>query len=227
MIRPYFDDRQGHVILHGDCLDWEPQPVGLVATDPPYGIHYRSRHNSTWRQKGSRYERWDRWRRDANFPGIVGDDKAFDPSPWLPLGLCAFFGANYCADNLPPARCWIVWDKQNGPKQADCELIWTSFDEPSRIYRHLWNGIIREGEENVSRSPKLHPHQKPVALMRFIIGLSGTTGTVLDPYSGSGSTLVAAKSLGLPAIGIEIEERYCEIGAERLAQQVLPLEATP
>lgn len=224
---PYYE-RDGITIYHAHAMEMWPQlpPVSLVLMDPPYGINYRSRHNSSWRQKGSRWERWDRYRRDANFPGIVGDDSPFDPSPWLALEVpLATFGANYYADRLPPSRCWVTWDKRvdiTPNNQADSELVWTNFNKPCRIFRHRWSGIIRDGEENVSRAHKHHPHQKPAALLRWIIGYSDTDGLVLDPFMGSGSTLVAARDMGRRAIGIEIEERYCEIAANRLAQMVLP-----
>jgi DNA modification methylase len=71
----------------------------------------------------------------------------------------------------------------------------------------------------------VHPTQKPEAVMRWCIKLSGTQGTILDPFMGSGTTLVAAKNLGRKAIGVEIEERYCEIAVKRLAQEVFNFDA--
>jgi DNA modification methylase len=72
-----------------------------------------------------------------------------------------------------------------------------------------------------SNEPRFHPTQKPIALIRWCV--TKTEGVILDPYMGSGTTLVAAKTFGRPAIGIEIEERYCEVAVRRLAQGVLPL----
>lgn len=222
---PYYS-HGGVTIYHGDCREILPSLFGasLLLTDPPYGISYRSNHNSGWRDPVR-----VRWARRENFPGIVGDDAPLDPAHLEHVApLAAIFGGNYCAPALGSSRCWIAWDKrvETGPdNQSDCELVWTNFDSPSRIYRHLWRGIIREGEENVSISEKLHPHQKPLGLLRYIIDLSSIKrGPVLDPYCGSGSTLVAALQRKLPAIGIEIEERYCEIAAKRLSREVLDLQ---
>jgi len=221
-LKPYYD-HVGIQIFHGDCREILPDVWGgsLLLTDPPYGISYRSNHNSGWRDPVR-----VRWARSENFPGIVGDDAPLDPGHLEQIApLAAIFGGNYCAHVLPPSRCWIVWDKRvetTPDNQADCELIWTNFQAPARIYRHLWRGIIRSGEENVSISEKLHPHQKPLGLLRFIIRYSGVDrGPIVDPYCGSGSTLLAAAQCSLPAIGIEIEERYCEIAAKRLSQEVL------
>lgn len=221
-MKPYYSEA-GITIYHGDCREVLPEVWGasLLLTDPPYGISYRSNHNSGWRDPVR-----VKWCRDENFPGIIGDDAALDPSHlYQAAPLAAIFGGNYCAPALGPSRCWLAWDKRaetTPDKQSDCELIWTNFDKPCRIYRHLWRGIIREGEENISVSEKLHPHQKPLGLLRWIINYSDIKrGPILDPYCGSGSTLVAAAELGFPAVGIEIDERYCEVAARRL-EKVLP-----
>jgi site-specific DNA-methyltransferase (adenine-specific) len=200
---------------HGDCREILPtlQGVDLIVTDPPYGINYRSNHNS------SRRGQFAKWVRHENLPGIVGDDKPLDPAPLLQFNVpTIIFGGNYCADKLPASRCWIIWDKRDGispNNQADCELAWTNLDKPSRIHRQMWSGLLRAGEENISKSQKLHPHQKPVALMRSCIEYAGH-GTVLDPYMGSGTTGVAAVRMGLPFIGIEEDKVYFDIACRRI-----------
>jgi site-specific DNA-methyltransferase (adenine-specific)/modification methylase len=219
-LQPYYQD-DFVTLYHGDCeeiISELPFGASLLLTDPPYGISYESNHNSGWKDPVH-----VRWRKHENFPGIIGDDKALDPQHLYFLApLAAIFGGNYCAPALGASRCWIVWDKRvetTPDNQSDCEMVWTNFDRSSRIYRHLWRGLIRAGEENVSISGKLHPHQKPLGLLRFIIRYSGiNSGYVVDPYCGSGSTLLAAKQLGFPSIGVEIDEHYCEVAAKRLQQ---------
>lgn len=84
--------------------------------------------------------------------------------------------------------------------------------------RHHWNGMARKGLE-----PRHHPTQKPLEVIQWAIQLAGDVGTILDPWAGSGTTGHAAKNLGKRAVLIEREERYCEVAARRLAQDVLPL----
>ena len=221
-MKPYYE-HAGITIYHGDCREvmasdcpFEVGSLNVCATDPPYGIGYRSTHNS------HRSGGWAKWTRSENFEPIQGDDQPFDPSHLLQFWNIIIFGANYFADKLPPSKCWVVWDKRDGIGSndfADCELIWTNLEKPSRLFRHVWSGLIRAGRENVSREDKFHPHQKPVALMKYLLSMD-TFGTVIDPYCGSGSTLIAAKELGHKAIGIDIEEKWCEVSAKRLSQEV-------
>lgn len=222
-VKPYYE-ADGVAIYHGDCREIIPQLPAvpgpdLILTDPPYGINYRSTHNSGWRQNGEPAK----WRREKDFPGIIGDDAPLDPAHLFIGRKHIIFGGNYCADRLPVSRGWIIWDKNDGKtpsNQADCELIWTDIDKPARVFRHLWRGIMRAGEENVTNGLKLHPHQKPLALLRFLLEFSEVKcAYVLDPYCGSGSTLLAAAQLGHFATGIEIDEKYCEIAAKRLVDE--------
>ena len=105
-----------------------------------------------------------------------------------------------------------MWDKENGDNQfADCELAWTNLDKPIRIKRHMWNGMLRKGKEYRWQ----HPTQKPVSLIVWCISFL-SDGTILDPFLGSGTTLVACKELNRNGIGIEISPKYCEIAKKRL-----------
>jgi site-specific DNA-methyltransferase (adenine-specific)/modification methylase len=140
------------------------------------------------------------------------------------------FGPNHYATRLPDAGTWHVWDKREdlgSNMLADAEFWWTSWASgPTRIFRHKWLGFHRPAGRTGDSFD--HPTTKPVALMRHIIGEDRTPpGVILDPYAGSGTTLRAAKDLGRHAIGVEIEERYCEIAAGRLAQEVLAFGPIP
>jgi site-specific DNA-methyltransferase (adenine-specific) len=212
LVSPYYQD-DAVTIYHGDCREILPNlpPVDLVLTDPPYGIA----HGTNYAERGR-----GELARAYDYPPVYGDDEPFDPSPILALGKpTVLFGANHYADRLPPTSGWLVWDKKRPPEldQATAELAWTNFVKGVRVFSYLWNGMIRAGNERLE-----HPTMKPVALWRWVMGLRWTPeGTVLDPFMGSGTTLRAAKDLGRKAIGIEIEERYCEIAANRMSQMVL------
>ena len=218
-LTPYYE-HGGITIYHGDCREVLPDVwfgVDLLLADPPYGVSEACNRKERGRGKLAECN---------NFPDVYDDDKPFNPSHLLVIPRVVLFGGNHFADKLPPTPSWIVWDKRDGipsNDNADCELAWTNLGGPARVFRHVWNGMIKASERDQRR---VHPTQKPVALMRWIIQKHTQPGAlVLDPYMGSGPVLVAAKETDRRAIGIEIEERYCEIAAKRLQQEVLPLEA--
>ena len=217
-VTPYYED-DAVTIYHGDCREIAPTlAFDVIVSDPPYGINYR-----TSASRGARCASRD-------WPPIHGDAEPFDPSWMLALSRpTVLFGANHYADRLPVSSMWIAWDKLDGlasdrslgfNDQADIELIWTNLRGPARIIRQRWMGALKSGEDR--QTPRRHPTEKPIELMRRLIEAC-PPGVVLDPYAGSGTTLRAAKDLGRRAIGIEIEERYCEIAARRMAQEVLAL----
>ena len=208
---PYYE-QDGITIYHADCRDvlptLEPGSIDLVLTDPPYGI---GAHRMTLGNGITRI-----YRGESDW-----DCEPADIAPVLELNCDAvIWGGNYF--NLPPSRCWFVWDKGTGDNDyADCELAWTNRDGVVKRYFRSWVGAnARERSE----SERHHPTQKPIELMRWCLRFYPDAETILDPFMGSGTTLRAAKDLGRRAIGIEIEERYCEIAAKRLQQAVLPLE---
>jgi DNA modification methylase len=215
--KPYYS-HAGITIYHADCRDVLPTlpQVDLVCTDPPYGIGEAKGKNKS---RGLLAKPVDY--------GIA----AWDDAP-IEQGLIAqilnagmykiIFGGNYYS--LPPTSCWLVWDKMNGATDfADCELAWTNLPKAVRRIQHLWNGMLRVGQEE-----RWHPTQKPLNVMKWAISHAPEDcQTILDPFMGSGTTLLAAKQLGRQAIGIELEERYAEIAAKRLSQEMLPIFDTP
>jgi DNA modification methylase len=129
-------------------------------------------------------------------------------------GSAIIWGGNYYP--LPPQRGWLIWDKiVRNFTSGHCELAWTNLDQPTRAFNFAHGQLASEG--------KLHPTQKPLSLIAWCLSFTPEAETIVDPYMGSGTTLRAAKDLGRKAIGIEREERYCEIAAKRMAQEVLAL----
>jgi len=222
-MKPYYED-DSVAIYHGDCREILPglSGVDLLLTDPPYGVSERTDRASKGRCNLAR---------SNDFAAVYGDDEPFDPAHLLGFSRAVLFGANYYAEKLPPSASWLVWDKLDGlvterrlvgfDDNADVELAWTNLGGPARIVSHRWKGMVKASERGESR---VHPTQKPVALMAQIVAWQTEPGdVVLDPYMGSASTLRAAKDLGRKAIGIELEERYCEIAARRMGQEVLDI----
>lgn len=212
MVEPYYE-HGGITVYHGDCLDILPQldPVDLICTDPPYGIGEAAGKNKSRGKLAVSvdygYANWD------DKPIAMDLMRAIIASGKH----ACIFGGNYYA--LPPSSCWLVWDKCNGASDfADAELAWTNYGTAVRLYRHQWNGMLRKGKEQ-----RWHPTQKPKDVMTWAITkCPGDPQIIFDPFMGSGTTLRAAKDLGRQAIGIELNERYCEIAAKRLSQEVLP-----
>ena len=209
MAELYYEE-PGIQIWCGDCREVLPHlpPVDLVLTDPPYGIAFDTDY--TRFTSGFNVER-------KVHAAVIGDDKPFDPAPWLDFKTVIMWGANCYSDRLPRGS-WLIWDKRhaNGTAfLADAETAWMNKGYGVYIFSKTWQGCVRS-------EPIQHPTQKPTALMTWCIERSNTTGTILDPFMGSGTTLVAAKQLGRRAIGIEIEPKYCDIAIERLRQEQLP-----
>lgn len=206
---PYYD-AGGITIYHGDNRQILPMlgRFDLLMADPPYGVNIGKRdglgRNGTAKVKDYGAIEWDK---ETVEEWVMS----------LARGICTrqvIFGGNYY--QLPPTSCWLMWDKENTGEFADGEMAWTNLQKPVRIKRHLWNGMLRKGQES-----KWHPTQKPLEVIQWAIQQAGDVETILDPWAGSGTTGHAAKNLGKRCVMIEREERYCEIAALRLAQDVL------
>lgn len=215
-MKPYYQD--DYVTLyHGDCLDlaelWTCSDV--LVTDPPYGVAYTS-----GRVNG----------RKRNTTGISNDkstetrDAALDA--WGSRPSITF--GSWRVPKPANVRQQLIWDKGDDPGTGDLTMPWgSSFEE---IYISgkgpIWRGgrtvsVLRMGKPLGAARPD-HPTPKPISLVESLIERC-PPGIIADPFAGSGSTLVAAKNLGRKVIGVELEERYCEIIAKRCAQEVLDL----
>lgn len=210
-MKPYYE-QDGVALYHADCRDVLPllSGVDVIITDPPYGIDFKATEQAY--ASGAVDH--------ARIAGDTGMDLRFllnRPERMV------VFGASNFPEQLPHAGRWICWDKRTNADIDRCpgspfELAWSNAKSGYyRMYRVLHVGYTNANNPGKRRS---HPTEKPIGLLRMIMG-DEPDGLVLDPFSGVGTTLVAAKLEGRKAIGIEIEERYCEIAAKRLAQGVL------
>ncbi len=212
-MKPYYKSKSGITIYHGDCRDVLPTlpKVDLVLTDPPYGVNWDTDYRSMTPSPKSVVRQAGRIVAQYKHAPVKNDNKPFDPAPWLKFPKVILFGANCFSERLPMGR-WLVWDKRfasGAAFLADAEVAWMKGGHGVYIYAQTWQGFCRSEKTQ-------HPTQKPIGLMEWCIGKSRTTGLILDPFMGAGSTLVAAQNLNRQAIGIEIEEKYCEIAAKRL-----------
>jgi len=205
---PYYD-HAGITIYNCDCRDILPtlDKVDLCLTDPPYGIKRFERGIG----KGDRMINKSL---GTQFNNNVPDADGFACLISMGIESC-IWGMNNFA--LPTTEHFLVWDKeQTVDNFASAELAWCNFKKPAKVFRYA---IHKHNHSKVGG----HPTEKPTELMRWCIGLADDPQTILDPFMGSGTTLRAAKDLGRKAIGIELEEKYCEIAVKRLQQEVLAL----
>lgn len=225
-MKPYYADE--HVTLyHGDCLtvtEWLTADV--LVMDPPYGTQFTDAN-----PRGGYGRRQDaKGRGSKHAPAVDGmgaynianDDTTQTRDEalgaWGVRGPALVFGSPRMPD--PPGE-WadrLVWDKKRpgmngGPWRYRHESIYVTA------------GFLRVSDASVSilsvwPDQTDHIHAKPLELMTALVS-AAPPGVIADPFAGSGSTLVAAARLGRRAIGVELEERYCEVIARRLSQGVL------
>ena len=224
-MQPYYE-HGGITIYHGDCREVLPElgKFDLLMTDPPYGIGAATKAFQTDGVKQHK----SGFAAGKHVPKTDHGHSDWDDEPAEIAVLTGaivkcrnsiIWGGNYF--HLGTARCYLVWDKLRGDTTyADAELAWTDLDRTVRVFRFRWNGFLQEIPEE-----RWHPTQKPLAVIKWAIAQApDDVRSVFDPYMGSGTTLRAAKDMGLTAVGIEREERYCEIAAKRLSQEVLELQ---
>lgn len=215
-MKPYYD-HAGIKIYHGDCREIMPSlpSTDFLLTDPPYEIIPRGGGIGRDRQYLS------------DISGFT--DCGFDSSLLAPFhDWACFCGKRQLPELLERAKNakrWmlVTWNKpnptplSNGNYLPDTEYIVHAFTKLYGEYKDKSRFMIHPSTPNID-----HPNEKPLVLIAKMIRLGSNVGhTVLDPFMGSGTTLVSAKDLGRKAIGVEIEEKYCEVAAKRLSQEVM------
>lgn len=226
-MKPYYKSG-GIQIFHGDCRDVLPtlEPADMILADPPYGTNDGKAKVSG--RPGEDFPEWGfEWDRElivdwiAPAAGVLKDGGAF--VAWSDTKRLETIWKTCEANGLRPLRC-LFWHKTNpptNPRKNFCSAVEGAVfaRKPGKII--AWNA--GGASHNLWRGPTVyhgirqHPTQKPQELMAWCIkALSDSDSLILDPFMGVGTTLRAAKDLGRKAIGIEIEERYCEIAAKRL-----------
>jgi site-specific DNA-methyltransferase (adenine-specific) len=207
----YYAD-ESVTLFHGDCREvtaWLDADV--LVTDPPYGIDYHSNQRRQTLARSIAGDKDARARDDVLF--YWGDRPALVFGTW----------------RIPrPAatRALLVWDTKGALGMGAMDLPWKPAHQEIYVLGKGFKGrrdsdvLTVAPVQSLGYNGREHPHEKPVTLMKQLIAKC-PPGTVADPFAGSGSTLVAAKQLGRKAIGVELEERYCEVVAKRLAQGVL------
>lgn len=212
-MNPYYSD-ESVTLYHGDCREIQAWlAADVLVTDPPYGMGYESNFN--------------RDKRNAKVGRSIGGDvttQARDEALLLWGNRPALVFGRWNIPRPEDAVGRLIWDRgYHG--MGDIKFPWGPAEEEIYV---LGKGFVGTREPNVisvhaymsgdARRPD-HPTPKPVGLMERLI--VKTSGVVADPFAGSGSTLIAARNLGRKSIGVEVEERYCELIASRLAQGAL------
>jgi DNA modification methylase len=206
---PYYSEN-GIQIFHGDCREALPSlpKVDLILTDPPYGVGFAYL---------SHLDTLDAWRKLFTWTVTVARQRA----DMTILPSCQINQLYWIYQNFPPD--WLICWHKGSPGTA--AHVGFNDWEPLVVYGRT-QGLSMHDHFYAQPAPFTngHPCPKPLAWAKWLLARSTKPeGLIIDPFMGSGTTLRAAKDLGRKAIGIEIEERYCEIAAKRLSQQVLPL----
>jgi len=212
----YYEEKDPDLkIYHGDCLEVMPllPRVDLVLTDPPYGI-FKRQDDGVMFGKETIYS--------VDKTASEWDKKPSDELLLMIKNIAPYFiiwGGNYFADILGACKSPLVWNKMTGNNgYADGEMAWSNVAGTLRMFTHQWCGAFKDSERGLRA---VHPTQKPIQLMAWC--LSFIDGLMLDPFLGSGTTLVACKELNRNGIGIEINEKYCAIAKQRLKNTIKPL----
>jgi len=219
LIKPDF--RASNITLYNmDCLEvapYLPKDAAIIG-DPPYGIKNGGDYTRLSGGKSPSNNFHGRSSQSRDWGGIIGDDKPFDPSPWLKFPKVVLWGFQYFARYLPLGTT-LIWQKNRdnvlGKFMSDCELAWMKGGKGSYLFKHIWRGMDRQSEQG---EKTLHPTQKPVALFDWVLRKVkiNPLQVVIDPYMGSAPCALACIKAGIPFIGIEQDPRHFETAVRRI-----------
>ena len=208
-------------IYHGDCREINAWDIagGVMVTDPPYGMAFVA---------GNRCDEGTGWTSRWSGHQIAGDETTATRddiiAQWSPRPAIVF--ATWKRPLPEGTREVLVWDKVVSTGMGALDIPWRPSWEAICVIGGGFvgkrsHGVLRHSLPTLAPERKHHPTSKPLSLMRDLVGKCPPLAVIVDPFMGSGTTLRAAKDLGRQSIGIELDERYCEIAANRLAQEVL------
>lgn len=203
-----------HRLMCGDSTDagsvailMDGRKADMVFTDPPYGISIVGDNGKVGAENLAK---------NRVYSKVIADDTTVTAEKAYKIlknysNKLVIWGGNYFVDFLDFSDGWIIWDKRgdmNSNNFADGEMAWCSFHTPVRIYKQVWNGMIREGEhEN-----RVHPTQKPIKMLGDILkDFTESNESILDVFGGSGSTLIACEQLGRKCYMMELDPKYCDV----------------
>lgn len=207
-----------HRLMCGDSTDagsvailMDGQKADMVFTDPPYGISIVGDNGKVGAENLAK---------NRVYSKVIADDTTETAEKAYKIlknysDKLIIWGGNYFVNFLDFSDGWIIWDKRgdmNSNNFADGEMAWCSFHTPVRIYKQVWNGMIRECE----RENRVHPTQKPIKMLGEVLRDFTKEGeAVLDVFGGSGSTLIACEQLGRKCYMMELDPKYCDVIRKR------------
>jgi DNA modification methylase len=187
--------------------------IDMVFTDPPYGINHSGKGITAPTKSGKIVDGND-------FGEILGDGDvrvaidSFQLSQQMfPELTQIWWGANYYSQSIPNGYGWLIWDKERvGDIFSGAEIAFVNKGIKVNVFRHMWHGIAKASEQGQKR---IHPTQKPIALVDYCFSKYGDPKTVLDLFGGSGSTLIACEQTDRTCYMMELDPKYCDVIIQR------------
>lgn len=213
-------------LLNIDCMEYmaglKDKAFDLAIVDPPYGINHA---NKAGKMAGQQYGNAAAKKKD--YAPKDWDMSIPKPEYFFELSRVSknqiIWGGNYFANLLPVKSGWLFWDKVNGDNNfSDGELAWTSFNKGLRMFKSTWNGMIQHDMKN--KQERIHPTEKPIRLYKWLLQEFTKPGDkILDTHLGSGSSAIAAHSMGFDFVGCELDKDYYDAACKRFKEQTAQL----